>query len=528
MKINRSQSQSQSPSSRRDNNSDEDDRVCNALPTAGNSDVSFYHGAYVFEPVPGIHHNVVYPDLASLYPNTMRTLNTGIRTKVGTQDELEKSQWSEEDCLWGYVDPREVIRLDNDENWQQYRDPDQYKAIRQRDSNGNLKTKWTADPIYERLYFLHPSIREGEIASSVDDAIALKDQYRGTSMYEAIKRITNSFYGYIGYSTDHGQSRLFDHQIAEAITLVGRKVIQYTANVFAQFCREELGLDVTIIGGDTDSAMASFPKDLDRDEVLEYAMDAARYLNEVAYDDLAREEFGVQRRNHHFEVEIESYSPKAYLHDSKKRYATHVTWDEDDGEVDWLNVKGFAMQRSDVSDLTIEVQLKLFETILRDADSVADARRLYADYLIETLRTLEERPLDDVGVRGGIKKELEEYGTPSRVPQPIYRGAKYAREHIDGEEDLGGGSKPFAFPIERLCDDQLPSTYNADTGEDGNRVDYIAVENPDRLEDIVDIDYETIRQKQIRERIEPIFENIGWEYEAMAVGQRQTSVTSFM
>jgi len=151
------------------------------LPTGGAPDEYKYLGAFVETPTAGMNENVVYCDLASLYPNNILSLNASPETIVGTKEDLEQSQYTEEDCVWGYVDPRPVKHLDENYNgWRQYTDG-QYKMVYDPHAPD---IKWTCDdadgPQYERLYFLSHDIQRGFLTECVDELIALKNKYRGT------------------------------------------------------------------------------------------------------------------------------------------------------------------------------------------------------------------------------------------------------------------------------------------------------------------------------------------------------------
>jgi len=132
------------------------------LPTNEEPARSWYYGAHVFEPKFGRHENVVYPDVWSLYPNQIRNVNMSPETLIGTEEELEESEYTEEDCRWAYIDTRRT-------------------ALKQE-----------SDPEYEKLYFVDPSIKEGFMTSVVDDLMGMKDKYDGTDLYGAVKRVVNS------------------------------------------------------------------------------------------------------------------------------------------------------------------------------------------------------------------------------------------------------------------------------------------------------------------------------------------------
>jgi len=199
-----------------------------ALPTNEKPERSWYYGAHVFEPKLGLHENVVYPDLRSMYPSMIRNANMSPETLVGTAEDLEASDYTEDDCRWTYIDTR------------------------------CTDVKEESDPRYEKVYFLKPSVQEGFLTQVVDDLMVMKDDYDGTALYDAVKRIVNSIYGVFGDSDSYGKGyRLFDWRIAEGITLGGRKMIQDSSGQFVDALndiKDERGLDgnkAYRVGGDS-------------------------------------------------------------------------------------------------------------------------------------------------------------------------------------------------------------------------------------------------------------------------------------
>lgn len=487
------------------------------LPTATEPDESWFFGAWVKEPTPGIHENVVYPDLSSLYPNTILTLNISPETIVGTWEDLEYSQWSEDDCLHGYVDPRPVKRIPEAENWRDYITGEQcFKAI---GYEGDSGVEWSDEPLYDRYYYLKPSIRKGILASGVETIMQLNADYKGTDMYQASKRIRNSLYGYVGLVS----SPFFDVRMCESVTLTGRKVIQHTADVFCDHVtRPDDDEPAQVVGGDTDSCVTTMDSSLTREQVLERAQAGARYLNNDSYDAFARDEFGVD--NHYFEVEIESYADNVYLHPKKKRYCQHVTWDEGD-DVDEIDIKGFECVRSDQADVTESVQRDILETLVMHEPETAKeyiSKRLQS--VCEVIRS-GDYPIEELGKRSGFGQPVSEYGSSEKRAPTIRRGAKYANQNLG--ENITQGSKPFGFPVTAITDPSLPTTYTAETAEDGDDVDYIATTEPTMIEDKMTIDYETIIAKTIDGPIRPIVETMGWDYDALKQGQIQSGIEDF-
>ncbi len=180
-----------------------------ALPTNEKPERGWFYGGHVFEPELGRHPNAVYPDVWSEYPNAFRVCNISPETAVGTKEDLEASEYTEDDCRWSYIDTRQ----------------------------DNVKKE--DDPDYEKFYYLKPEIKEGFMSQVVDHVMGLKDAYDGTPLYGPAKIIVNATWGVFGDSDSYGKGyRLFDWRLAESITLYGRKTIQYTASKYVDALNE--------------------------------------------------------------------------------------------------------------------------------------------------------------------------------------------------------------------------------------------------------------------------------------------------
>lgn len=516
------------------------------LPTGEAPDCWNYFGATVFQPRAGLNHNVMYLDLASLYPNLMRALNVGPDTIVGTQEDLNNSEYTEEDCYWSYIDPREVYHLDKGESYRDFTDGT-YKMVYDPHANGS-KMKWKDDPVMQRCYYLKPSVKEGFLRGTVQELIDLKYQYEGT-MYEAVKRIVNSIYGYNAYLTQNTSSRLADWRIGESITLAGRKVIQYSARKAVEMLSQRVDGEVYIAIGDTDGAGLCWPQAPTRDVMADHVEDIVEYLNGPGYENFMEDTFGIDETDHYQEIENESYAPSLFVPQDfdatsaqlkehleysngggndvsvgvKKRYAQWITIDEGD-EVDDLKFTGLEAVRSDVANVTQEAQKQILTWLLKE--DFGAAWKQIAPYLRDLHNQISsgEYELSDIAKRGGIRKPVEEYGSATHTPQPIYRGAKYADQHFDGVT-IKAGSKPLTYYVKSVGD--YPSTYTADTAEDGKVVDTVAVEEPRDLPDDIVIDYEKHCTKTLVEPLRPILKTIGKDFDEVLYGHKQVGFNEF-
>jgi len=266
---------------------------------------------------------------------------------------------------------------------------------------------------------------------------------------------------------------------------------------------------------------------------MEVVEDAVASLNGEGYDDFFATEFNVEPENHHGEIEIESYAPRVFIPSKnpphgeqgvKKRRIEWVTYDEDDGDVDDISITGLEAERSDVAPITQTAQEAFADTI-RMSDS--EARSEVFGQLREWAQAIKQgcMSLNRVCKRGGLGQPLAEYGTATRRPAPLYRGAKYANENVDGVT-IQRGDKPRVVYITGVRGD-YSSTYSAVTGEDGDRVDAVSLPDADGLPEGFVVDWERHWVKALREPMRPLLETRGWSWSEILEGHEQTGLSSF-
>jgi len=511
-----------------------------ALPTSTKPDVDHYHGAKVFPPVPGKHENVFYPDLASLYPNLFYATNMSPETLVGTEEDLAESEYTQDDCFRVFFDPREDTVKDESDD-----DPEEHEIP---------------------IYVLKPEVQKAFVRNSIQSLIDMKYEYKGTDKYEAVKRVTNAVYGVMGDKDTYGRGfRLFNVKIAEAITLAGRKVLEHTADTIVDWLQNNGYPDTMLIGGDTDSAMLSCPTmDVDPHDLQRAAegngthpvFEAAAYTNNT-YDEFMEETFWISH-DHRMEVEIESYADACFfLYDFdeddgtgvKKRYSQLITWDEDDGVIENpdAKTKGFELVRSDSSTITEWSQETVLQLVL-EKDNAKDAVFTFLEDLTGAMKTGdlntlsemygEELGLEDVGIPSAISgRPLHEYGTDdetgelTKTPDPHIRGAKYSNQNFDGE-DISQGDKPLLFKVDRVAAG-YPETYTAETLEDEDVVDSLAVNDVRNIPDGFQLNWEGTKndrgmiEKTVKSPIEPIIKTMGWTWQDVMSEGRQAGLGAF-
>lgn len=399
------------------------------LPSKGYADAEEFEGATVFDPSLGLKENVVVLDLKSLYPMCMMTINASPETK----------------------DPEGELHAPN--------------GVRFRKEPDGLTRSIISDLLTER-----------------DERKALRNRYEyGSPEYRlydiqqnVLKVIMNTYYGVSGYA----RFRLYDREIGSAVTSVGRAIIDHTRKVIE-------GMGFTVLYGDTDSCMVQLPP-LGKEETIKTAREIEESLNS-SYSEFAKKELGAEK--HYFSIKFEKIYRRFFQAGRKKRYAGYLTWKEGK-DVDQIDIVGFEMKRSDSPHMTKEVQLHVMELILKGAD--LSELKAYLRGIITGYRK-GEYPLEDIGIPGGIGKELRSYENKDAH----IRGAIYSNEHLG--TDFKRGSKPKRVYIKNVTS-KYPKT------------DVICFEYADQVPPEFIVDYETMLDKTIKQPISRIIEAIGLKW----------------
>lgn len=399
------------------------------LPSKGFAVGDEFEGATVFEPATGLRENVVVLDLKSLYPMAMMTINASPETK----------------------DPDGELRAPNGIRFS--REPDGLtrsilsELLMERDERRHLRNRYPFGSQEYTLYDLQQNV---------------------------LKVIMNSYYGVSGYP----RFRLYDREIGSAVTSVGRAIIRHTRDVITN-------LGYTVIYGDTDSCMVEVPPG-SLEETIAKAKEIEEILN-ASYGKFALRELAADK--HYFSIKFEKVYRRFFQAGRKKRYAGHLVWKEGE-DVDKIDVVGFEIRRSDSPQITREVQHNVIEMILRGG--AFDEVRAYLRDVITRYRR-GEYSLDEIGIPGGIGKNLDSYENEDAH----IRGAKYSNKHLG--TDFKRGSKPKRIYIKTVTM-KYPQT------------DVICFEYADQVPPEFIIDWETMLERTLKNPISRIIEPLGWNW----------------
>jgi DNA polymerase I len=344
-------------------------------------------------------------------------------------------------------------------------------------------------------------------------------------------------YGVLGDSSSYNKGfRLFDWRLAETVTLAGRKVLQFTGEKYVESMKNQGYEDSKLVYGDSDSVLTSIPSAETTTEALIAGKKASEYTKEQ-YDIFMEDEFNADE--HLMDVEIESYASAIFFsrksndldnaeEAAKKRYAQIIEWDEDEGFFGYKanpkpKLKGFDAIRSDTSQITKEVQEEVLRIIL-EVDEPKDEVYEYLEDKIDEIKSGEH--LEKLGIPESINEELSYYGDDNRRCVPKIRGAKYATQNFEGVNIEKGGA-PKTYRINSISQD-YPQVYEAETPEDGDKVDAVSVENVSDLpvEDI-EFDYDTMLDKTLKSSLEPILRTMGWSWNDVVTDGRQQGLEAF-
>lgn len=342
-------------------------RMNELIPKRRGEEGESYTGAVVLEPLPGIHEKVVLLDFSSMYPSIMISFNISPDTVAeGDED--------------AYVAP--------------------FVGHRFRKSPDGFFKRILLELIERRK-----RIKE-ELERNYDP---LKDVEQQT-----LKILTNSFYGYTGWSS----ARWYRRECAEATTAWGRYFILKAVEI-----ANSMGLQV--IYGDTDSLFVKSDGDV---------LERARELSEKVSEQIP------------LELDVEALFETIFFTGKKKRYAGLTS----EGKI---IVRGLEVRRGDWCDLAREIQMKVIEIILKEK-RVDKA----VEYVREVIGKLKngEIPVEKLVIAKTLTKKPSRYEASQPHVVAAMKAKRYGVEYRIGEKvpyvilSGSGGVSDRAEPFEIL------------------------------------------------------------------------------
>lgn len=310
-------------------------------------------------------------------------------------------------------------------------------------------------------------LRELRLKGQADEYVKMKET--------VLKFLANSFYGVMGWKG----FRLYDKSKAEFITAKGREL-----NVLLQKEIQYRGYQP--IYGDTDSIFAKEIKT--PEEGLQLQEELNGVLRDWARDVGAKVEpklkFEKLFRRLLFKKKIGSEST------AKKRYAGWLIWE--DGKVtDEIKIVGMETRRSDSALITKMLLRRVLEAILKESDVLA-ASKIVGD----TIKQFDSLPLQWIAIPKGVRKNEDEY----EVTSAWLEGMKNAKQLLGlrFRQDRKPRLLYMKYPVRTLC----------------------ITEDVERLPDGYMIDRDTMIEKTITQKLRPLLESVGLDWDVIIKGQR--------
>ena len=404
-----------------------------------------YMGAYVMMPTPGIYNNVMGLDLKALYPSIMTTFNISYET----------------------FNPNGEIKIS--------------------DKIGFDKTTGIMPNLIEELSIeRNAEKKKMKKAKSHDEwQIHYWKQY-------GLKVLGNSVYGYAGFPS----SRLYKKEVAEAITMMGRRILKWSATVLKKY-------GYKIIYGDTDSVYLLSKKTA----LLQIIYEGECLIKKIndSYK-IFINNFGFKQNDLEIEFEqifkkIMFFKKKGSDEGAKKKYAYIRLWVKGENiGINELRFKGLQIRRSDSPKVARELQKSVIQQILLENKTKEE--------IVNYLRKLDKKivtgkiPDDELGCPIEIKEYLSNYGRKiekedgasymTGVP-PIIFGARYANKYL-GTRFVKGMKPKFIYV--RSVPNGYPNTHVI-TFQNSIPKGFVP-------------DYDRIRKSIFNDKLTEIFESAGF------------------
>lgn len=312
-------------------------------------------GAFVKLPEPGLYENIAVLDFRGMYPSIIVSYN---------------------------IDPFTLSKNDD--------------RTGESANNANVHLSPTAARFLKKPQGLIPRVVEmlleqrGKIKNELKKSKKETEEWRYlTARSNALKILTNSFYGYLGYA----RSRWYSRECAESTTAWGRQHIQETIE-----SAEKNGFKV--LYGDTDSIFIIYKN---KDDVLAFL----EKINKTLPGRMELELEGFYTRG----VFV---SKKAELRGAKKKYALLG----DDGRI---KIRGFELVRRDWSEIAKNTQYQVLEVILKEGN-IEKAAKIVRDVIIRVKGGAV--PMEELAIETQLNKETADYAVKSPELAAAAKGIK--------------------------------------------------------------------------------------------------------
>lgn len=355
-----------------------------------------YEGAFVKEPILGMHSAVACFDFASLYPSVMRQMNVSPESFVKKVAPSARENELADDkivSVTGAVYEKKESVL---------------KRILSRLYSKRKEYKKLSFKYQQDFYQLEKKDPTNKELNNLKD---LKDKYY--NFEQAVKLMLNSIYGAFGNKWFY----FFNVDIAETITLQGKDAILYTERLVNQYFKDfwhkdkalhkKMGIEVTgqieepvSIYIDTDSIYMKFEEVISKTNwkksskefiLLLYELRFKEYLEKILH------KYAEKNNSDNFLFfEMESIAKNA-IWLAKKNYIQNISWKDPDLDYDDLSkisIKGFDTVKSSTP-LFARNKLKELITYILSVGNDFDISK-FLDMLKEIRREFEVTNIDHI------------------------------------------------------------------------------------------------------------------------------------
>ena len=366
---------------------------------------SAYAGAYVKDPIVGMHEWVVSFDLNSLYPHLMMQYNISPETLVVGKH----IQMSVDDFLEGYHEPdfEHCIAANG--------------HFFRKDVRGFLPEMM--ERMYaDRVLYKKKMLDAQQEYENTKDKELLKDISKYKNIQMAKKIQLNSAYGAIG----NQYFRFYDIRQAEAITLSGQLSIRWIADRLNEYMNKILkteGKDY-VIASDTDSVYLNFGPlvkkicaDKSKEEIVNFLDKACSKIEDFidkSYDDLAKMMNAYEQK---MEMKREVIADKG-IWTAKKRHILNV-WDSEGVRYaePKLKIIGIEAVKSSTPLACREKIKEALKVVMSGSESE------FQDFIAKFREEFKTLPFEDVAFPRGVSdlnkymssKDIYTKGTPIHV-----------------------------------------------------------------------------------------------------------------
>lgn len=451
-----------------------------------------YPGAYVKDPMTGMHKWVVSFDLNSLYPNIIVQYNMSPETIIdgAIPGVSVESVLTDKVDLSGITD--KAIAATGLTFRKDYQGVIPKVITQYYDERRQIKNRMLeAEQEYEKK----------KTKKLENEIVTLHNQQM------AIKILMNSLYGALG----NNYFRYFDNRMAEAITTSGQLSIKWAERAINAYMNKTLGTDMDyVIAIDTDSLYVNMDPLVSKinppnpvDFLDKVAQQHIEPVLENAYSELASKMNVYENR---MEMAREVIADKA-VWIAKKRYFMQVHNSEGVQYAEpKLKVMGVEAVKSSTPQVCRDKFKKIFNIILNEGEGATQK------FIKDFKREFFALPPEDVSFPRGIS-DLDKWGDRKEIYKkacPIHvRGALLYNHYVDKNglskqyESVKNGEKI------KFCYLKTPNPIKE------NVISY-SLNLPKELDLHRFIDYDKMYEKSFVEPVRSILEEIGWDVEPKA------------